>query len=412
MRAAAGLSGGVVPELIQSGGAMESGAADITLTGLQQNDVIFVFIAQQGSVLSTMNQSGYTLWYSNTSDNSATLVMYYKVVTSTPDTAIGVTAGAGGADGCAYTFYVYRGVNTSYPALLSNDTSGLTPPPILADVPTVAIAVAFCGGSPNAVITSGPSGYSNFLTYDSTAGSDADIGTATKIVSAGTETPGAFSTSPTFSSNYTKMVVVTPSSYVPPTPTFIASASTQNTANGSTLVINKPSGTVDGDLMVAIMTSTEAANATWSGDTGWTELADNGSAQNARVAYKVASSEGASYTFSTTSSKLLAGSILTYRGASYDAIGSFSSSTNPVVPTGPSAAENYSVLIGFASRLTGGVTGTAPTYMTTRVTDNDASSPSYVIADEIVGYGATGTRSFNLGSNSNNIGIMLTIKPA
>jgi len=199
-------------------------------------------------------------------------------------------------------------------------------------------------------------------------------------------------------------------------PQFIAAASTQNGTNGTTLVINKPAGTINGDLMIAFMAGNSAT--TWTGDTGWTEIADQGSnSPSTRIAYKVAgSSEGASYTFTNANSGGLSGSILTYRGAAYDTIGAFALTADPLVPTGPAASANNSKLIGIAAMASANANYTAPGSMTNRVTDNDGTSPSYAIFDETVGSGATGTRSFTKGGTAagtaNTAAIMLTIKPA
>lgn len=105
--------------------------------------------------------------------------------------------------------------------------------------------------------------------------------------------------------------------------TFVAStrsptsfpASTNNT---STCVINKPTGTASGDLLVAYLAS--GASVTFTLPSGWTLVSaylNTGSNMTAGVAYKVAGgSEPTSYTFSddTASGAPLCGAILTYRG--------------------------------------------------------------------------------------------------
>lgn len=194
--------------------------------------------------------------------------------------------------------------------------------------------------------------------------------------------------------------------------TFIASASTQNTSTGSTLVINKPTGTVDGDLMVAFMCCD--GNRTWTGDTGWTEILDQGSTPNLRIVYKIASSEGSTYTFTTSASATSAGSILTYRSANYDTIGTITTGANPLIVTSVSASTTNCMLLGVATRTSSNLTITAPGSMTTRVTDNDGTSPSYCIAEEqLTSSGASGTRTFSgLSGSANTAGILLTIKPA
>jgi hypothetical protein len=198
---------------------------------------------------------------------------------------------------------------------------------------------------------------------------------------------------------------------VRPPPEFVASARTQNSLSIPMLTINKPAGTVEGDLMVAVMAA--GGGATWTGDTGWTELADQGVTPSLRIAYKVASaSEPSSYTFLASNVLRLSGCILTYRYAVYDTIGSFTSGTDPLILPSVSPSENQSILIAAGARDTPWITLGTPTGMTARVTDNDGDAPSYIVCDQIVAKGPTGTRSMSTGSTSNVAGIMLVIKPA
>lgn len=199
------------------------------------------------------------------------------------------------------------------------------------------------------------------------------------------------------------------------TPAFIASATTQNSGTGtSSLVINKPTGTVQNDLMVAIMYAAGPGSTTWTGDTGWTEVCDLGSSPFLRIAYKVAgASEGSSYTFTASATTAnLSGSILTYRYGTYDTIaGAFTTGANPLVLTSISPSLSQSILIATGGRGTNNITLGTPTSMTARVTDNDGSGASYIICDQTVPKGPTGTRSMSTGSATNTAGITLSIKP-
>lgn len=198
-------------------------------------------------------------------------------------------------------------------------------------------------------------------------------------------------------------------------PVFVASASTQNPSSGTSLVINKPTGTVEGDLMVAVMAASDTADG-WTGDTGWTEIADQGtvpSTPTLRVAYKVATaSEGSSYTFTVATSRPLGGCIVTYRYAAYDTIaGAFVTAANPLVLTSISPSASQSCLIACGARGAISTTLGTPTSMTARVTDADATAPSYTVCDQTVAKGPTGTRSMSTGSTTRVAGIMLAIKP-
>lgn len=193
-------------------------------------------------------------------------------------------------------------------------------------------------------------------------------------------------------------------------PEFVASASTQNGSFATSLTINKPTGTVEGDLMVAVMGGNN--NRTWTGDTGWTEAADLTNAPHCRVAYKIAgASEGASYTFAASGNGTYGGSILTYRYAVYDTIGAYTTSTNPLILPSISPSQSQSVLIATGFRDSASVTLGTPTGMTARITNADATSPSYIVCDQTVAAGPTGTRSMSTGSTSSVAGIMLSIKP-
>jgi hypothetical protein len=195
-------------------------------------------------------------------------------------------------------------------------------------------------------------------------------------------------------------------------PVFVASASTQNGSSATTLTINKPTGTVEGDLMVAVM-ATDGSITGWSGDLDWVELADQGSSTpSLRVAYKVAGpAEPSNYTFTASSGKILSGTILTYRYAAYDTIGSFTTGTNPLILPSISPSESQSILIAAGARGAASITLGTPTSMTARVTDADGTSPSYIVCDQTVAKGPTGTRSMSTGSTTNVAGILLSIKP-
>jgi hypothetical protein len=197
---------------------------------------------------------------------------------------------------------------------------------------------------------------------------------------------------------------------------YIGESTTQtSTATFSTVVVSKPTGTTQGDLMIMIGAIGSGTSRTWTGDTGWTEVADQNSPPNLRVAYKVAgASEPSSYTFAISSSTNsgIAASILTYRYAAYDTIGAFTSGTNPLILPSVTASKNLSVLIAAGARVDANTVLGTPTGMTARVTNSDSTRPSYKICDQSVDAGATGTRSMSSGSTNEVAGIMLVIKPA
>lgn len=184
-------------------------------------------------------------------------------------------------------------------------------------------------------------------------------------------------------------------------PSFIAEASTQNGSSSTLLVINKPTGTVDGDLMIAVMGTNQTSAMTWTGDTGWTEVVDHGTGPALRVAWKIASSEGASYTFTCSSSTALGGSILTYRGTHQtvpiSVTGVADRDTTAATGTTLTAAGvtvpgNTSVLLAAFYVTMKSTTLSAPTGMASRSSNSDATFQSWNIFDEAVESGATGDR--------------------
>jgi hypothetical protein len=79
-----------------------------------------------------------------------------------------------------------------------------------------------------------------------------------------------------------------------------------NEASATTVVVTKPSGTVDGDLLVAFwIVRANASDSNLTLPSGWTQVAfDGGQNPTIKLAYKVASGEGTNYTFTTNASRL------------------------------------------------------------------------------------------------------------
>lgn len=416
---------------------------NVSLTGLTgglasaaaAGDVVVVFYGVGSTVARTLTiTTGYTQLASLTIADTydANLVVAYKRMGGTPDTTVTVSATGATADSGAVALQVWRYVDQYAPidvavATATSTNSVLADPPVITPATAGAMIIAGGAGAHNAgVATYSSSDLRNFITVGGINNTnDVTVGMGSRAGGSGSAfNPAAFTFSAGNSGQYSwcaVTLVLCPVLNGTGPATFIASASTQNGATGSSLVINKPTGTTTNDLMVAIMASDGNKASTWTGDTGWTEVADQGTVTTPqiRIAYKVATaSEGASYTFTaSTGANLLSGSILTYRGASYDAIGSFvtGSAAGSLTPTGPTAATTYSTLIGVSASITASntytITSNIQGAMTTLVTDSDATAPSYVIADQVVRAGATGTRTFtSTGATTGTAAIMLTIK--
>jgi hypothetical protein len=363
--------------------------------------------------------------------SAANLSVSYKVMGSTPDTTVTVSSSNQITYHRAVAIQVWRGVDKILPLDVARTTatganSILCNPPSIT--PSTAGSVIVAGGvgaagSTNNIVFSS-SDLSSFLTAGSAIGSayNANIGLGYKTWTSGAFDPAAFTinTSDNTGWSWAAVTLALRPNQNQPGPLLISQASTQNTSSGTTLVINKPTGTREGDLMVAIMGYGANSQGTWTGATGWTEVADLNEGSGHRVAYKVAgASEGASYTFTCTNSDLLGGTILTYRNAAYDTIGSFSAlATGGSAITVPAVTPtaNYSEIV--LSLMDQGASATWPdqTGFSQLAVNADANAPSWrifgknALSDANVSSGAVATdSSATLGETS---GIQLSIKPA
>lgn len=199
---------------------------------------------------------------------------------------------------------------------------------------------------------------------------------------------------------------------------FVASAKTSNTTTGATLVINKPTGTVQNDLMVALYV-TNNGQELWTPDTGWQEIIDQNSPPGLSASYKVAgASEGSSYTFTNAANnRILTGVILTFRNAVYDTVGTISTTHTLGVQAAPAItlASNNSAIVAFYCRASGSLTWSNPTSgLVSADSDSDASAPSFAVYYQLnMSSGSTGTKSATISTSGSGMAcILVGIKPA
>jgi len=195
---------------------------------------------------------------------------------------------------------------------------------------------------------------------------------------------------------------------------FIAAAQTGNASASTNLIINKPAGTVQGDLMIAVVSRVETASSgNWTPPAGWTETADQGNAPGLSIAWKIAgASEGADYTFVHNASKLLAGAILTYRGGAYGVTGAFATATAPTAVSAPSitpTAVNALVLAAYAEAAA--ATWTTPSGFTNRVA---LSTNGGISVSEKSNAAPTATGAISATPSGTGIcaGILISINPS
>lgn len=191
-------------------------------------------------------------------------------------------------------------------------------------------------------------------------------------------------------------------------PQFVAYAASTTSGSATSLVIPKPTGVAQGDLLVAVMSG---GAVTWTGDTSWSERIDQGADPSLRVAtLEAGGSEPASYTFTASSSAVVVGQILAFRFATYDTIGSIATITGD----GDLVMSQITMIGGF---LVAGVvsngqpsrTHTTPAGMTlTEQKFNDSSSISCFY--QVLAGGATGSRTSTMaGGGGGNAGVLASI---
>jgi hypothetical protein len=212
------------------------------------------------------------------------------------------------------------------------------------------------------------------------------------------------------------MFMVAPASWVFPTLSVVGSvAATQATA-GSITFSGAPSGTQNGDLLVALFIGNAS---TFQAKTGWNHHADQGAIPGLEVYSRTASSESGSYVFTASSgSGAMGGILVALRSTSgtpaVDATGSVVANSNSPTVTATAVA-NYCRGLSFFGMSAASNTIAAPSGSTSVASDNDATSPSwqcaltnaYVLAGGTLS-GSTSISGGALGSGS----VMLSIKPA
>ena len=423
--------------------ALTASASDISvpLTSLTggvgsspaEGDVVVVFFAINATSDLTYNIFAYDkiadLYANDTQDIN--LFVGYRVMGSTPDTTLTLTGGTTSAsNGGSIVVQVWRNANPYIPPANATTATALNsylanPPSITPGASGYAILCAGAGtlaGATASGQTYSSSDLTGFVSANGQGSSvDSIIGSGYKLGQPGGSPfdPAAFTGSASDSTNYSWAaisLVITPDAGNDPAPSLIATSQAAHPKDGSSsLTINKPAGTQQGDVMVAFLCADSGSVSTWTSPAGWTEVADQGARPCLCVSYKVAgASEGASYAFShsnDTNDQAVAGAIATYRYGGYAAIGSSVSGANPLTPTGPSTSFSYTRLIGFAANSAGSSTITST--MNNRIAlNNDAAAPSYGLFDETIPSGSPGTRSFTVGTTTNVAAVLLTLTPS
>lgn len=323
------------------------------------------------------------------------------------------------------TVHVYRGATGYFvPASVLTSASSLTtaipnPPSITPTVAGSIIHVAGSAGHQRGQQNFTASYLSNFISiggpdlqHDTTTGAGYITWTS------GAYDPAAWTFSGVDATNYANnsaSLAIAPKTAVT-TPTWVGGtrAVTADGVGSTTIVINKPSGVVQNDLMVAIVTADDTgSNKTFTGPTGWTEAGDFG---GLAVYYKTAgASETSTYTFTCSSGQVLSGIIMAFRNAAWDLIGASATGPTPTLPS-ITLSSNNSTVIAFVKAgdkvdLASNITDDSYTYVYKETASVQAFTMVIAIKEGVAS-GSTGTVTSVTTKNSSARGFLIGIKPA
>ena len=193
--------------------------------------------------------------------------------------------------------------------------------------------------------------------------------------------------------------------------TSCAIRSTSKALSGSTasLSVTKPTGTIDGDILVAFVTSD--AN-TSIASTGWTVQTQNASVFGTfAILTKTAASEGASWNFTAASSKMMAQVVCVSGAASIDVVGTFPapSSGSPQVATAITPTGAGLMLGAFFNGSATNTVSSPPAGMDFIDSQTQAYQGLFAYS-EIVPSGSTGSRSITWAGTSAATQALICVK--
>jgi hypothetical protein len=182
-------------------------------------------------------------------------------------------------------------------------------------------------------------------------------------------------------------------------------------ATAGSFTINKPSGTLQGHLMIACVFGT---NNQMSADVGWSRVAEirNDTCSGAIFEKVAGASEPSSYTFSGGGPpQKMGGEIQTWSGAQVDKDGNFykGSGTSNIVMPGVTPSENGTLLAFVITNAASGTFST-PSGMTSRAVTNTNQPSMASFYQAVVKNVATGTRASTPTVSAAQRGVMFTLK--
>lgn len=348
--------GSSAPSIVAHASAFDSsGTSTFTCdipTGTANGDLMVAFLLSSSSGGNFLLPSGWTNGFDSkdislTPGGGATRIVYKIAASEGSSVTFSASSSSKGA-----VIVTFRNAKWGGLSPVKSASSGAIVTPDAVYVEDKGFVIGWWGNKDGSITYTTPSGMTSLVADSSGTGPSSAL--FYKAITA-TGSSGTFSSDPSGSStNFGQLISILPSGSATPTGAIVRvnSESTHNTTTSSSLVISKPAGVVEGDLMLAFMSTSGTTARTWTGASGWTEVADQNAYPNLRVAYKIAtSSEPSSYTFTaSTSTTYLAGGILALRNATYAGVGSIPSATGGVTVTAPTTTQNVSALFAaFAS---------------------------------------------------------------
>lgn len=212
-------------------------------------------------------------------------------------------------------------------------------------------------------------------------------------------------------------------------PAVQGTATTTAAANNANIVINKPSGLADGEVLVAIV-ATGATSTGFSGPVGWTEHVDHSAVGSYGMAIYTkiitnAAGEAATYSFAQANgAQNQCGGMFRISGADNTTpvrvVGTVTDQTNNTITTIPASAITGAVddLLLYCAMVEGSLSWTPPTGMT-EVLDiasggsgaSTSKSACTIASLVLASAGTTGDKTGTASGVGTGLGVLIAIQP-
>lgn len=408
-----------------------TGGSSLTLnkpTGTTNGDIMVAHVIVRTAGNTITAPSGWTLIQRKDSSSSISTASYWKLAGSSEPSSYAWSFGTSGEASGGIASYI--GVDAANPIDASNaqynsGTSTVSNSGVTTTVANGILVYAVGITAPTTVNV--PSGFTQEWTATSSTSTTSEMSDKILTTTGATGTISGSHNGGT-NSNITHLIALkpaTPTSTPTPTPTpsniSLSSASNGNNGSGGTsLTINKPTGTANGDVMVAHVVVRTAGN-TITPPSGWSLVLrkdSSGSISTATYWKLAGSSEPSSYSWALGTSGEASGGIASYTGVNtispIDASNAqYNSGTSNVTNAGVTTF-NANDMVVYAVGITTSTTVNVPSGFTQEWTGTSSTSTTSEMSDKLFATaGTTGaiSGSHNGGANS-NITHLVALKPA